>query len=199
MPNPNVITVGSSGYATFCSPLPTDFSDITDIKAYIASGFSPSTGSLLLTRVTEVPAGEGLYIKGTPGTYEIPSEPTDMYYSNLLTGVTEATTINPTDGSMTNFILANGSHGVGFYTILEAGELAAGKAYLQLPTASVASVKELNLLFDDEDEVENETGIIRPTNDFSRKGGEIFNISGQRVSKAEKGLYIVNGKKVFVK
>jgi len=28
---------------------------------------------------------------------------------------------------------------------------------------------------------------------------EIFNLAGQRVSKAQKGIYIVNGKKVVIK
>jgi hypothetical protein len=31
------------------------------------------------------------------------------------------------------------------------------------------------------------------------KDAQIFNISGQRVEKAHKGLYIVNGKKVVIK
>ena len=131
------VNVGSTGLATFCSPVDMDFSDVTDIKAYIASGFNPSKGTLVLTRVTEEPAGEGLYIVGEEGIYDVPITTTDMVYSNLLKGVTTATTIYPTDGDNTNFILANGSHGVGFYTLSTAGELAGGKAYLQLPTAAI--------------------------------------------------------------
>lgn len=84
----NSITVGSTGYATFCSPKAMDFTDVEGIKAYIASGFNPETGTLVLTRVTEVPAGEGLYIVGTPGTYIVPETTTAMMYSNLLKGVT---------------------------------------------------------------------------------------------------------------
>ena len=106
------ITIGSTGYATYCSRYPLDFSEVSGMKAYIASGFSPSTGKLVLTNVTEVPAGEGLYLVGEAGTYEVATSETDMFYSNLLKGVRTATTIYPTDGSYTNFILANGSHGV---------------------------------------------------------------------------------------
>ncbi len=189
----DLVTVGSTGYATFCSPHPLDFSDVADVKAYIASGFNPQTGTLVLTRVTEVPAGEGLYLEGTPGEYNIPQKETSMFYSNLLKGVTTDTTISPTEGDKTNFILANGIHGIGFYTLSSEGELAAGKAYLQLPTASVAGVKYLKLYFDED----GETGIAEVEKPDTAK--EFYNLQGQRVSQPRQGLYITNGKKVLMK
>ena len=186
------ITIGSTGYATFCSRYPLDFSEVSGMKAYIASGFSPSTGKLVLTNVTEVPAGEGLYLVGEAGTYEVATAETDMMYSNLLKGVTTATNISPTEGDYTNFILANGIHGVAFYSLSAAGELAAGKAYLQLPTESVSNVKAISVIFDeDEDAVQNIKEDSQPQG--------IYNLQGQRVEKAQKGLYIVNGKKLFIK
>lgn len=187
------ITVGPSSYATFCSPYALDFSNVTDLKAYIASGFSPSTGKLVLTRVDEVPAGEGLYLVGDPGTYEVPSTTTDMMYSNLLKGVTTATTIYPTEGDYTNFILANGIHGIGFYTLSTSGELAAGKAYLQLPTASVSNVKAISVIFDDDDPT-----AIQDIEDYTT-AESIYNLQGQKVNQPKQGLYIVNGKKVLFK
>ena len=186
------VNIGSTGFATYCSPFALDFSSVTEIKAYIASGFNPSTGTLVLTRVTEVPAGEGLYIVGDEGSYNVPATTTDMVYSNLLKGVTTATTISPTDGDNTNFILANGSHGVGFYTLSAAGELAGGKAYLQLPTASVASVKAINVVFNDE-----ETAIKDVEQSPNVQG--IYNLQGQQVNAPRRGLYIINGKKVIIK
>lgn len=186
------VNIGSTGFATYCSPFALDFSSVTEIKAYIASGFNPSTGTLVLTRVTEVPAGEGLYIVGDEGSYDVPATTTDMVYSNLLKGVTTATTISPTDGDNTNFILANGSHGVGFYTLSAAGELAGGKAYLQLPTASVASVKAINVVFNDE-----ETAIKDVEQSPNVQG--IYNLQGQQVNAPRRGLYIINGKKVIIK
>ena len=187
------IAVGSSGYATFCSPYALDFSEVSDIKAYIASGFNPATGTLVLTRVTEVPSGEGLYIVGTPGEYEVPKTTTSMFYSNLLKGVTEATNISPTEGNMTNFILANGIHGVAFYTLSATGDLAAGKAYLQLPTTSVSNVKAISIDFDDDDAtaIHDIEGCIKAEN--------IYNMQGQKVNQPKQGLYIVNGKKVLFK
>ena len=198
MPNPNAVVVGSTGYATFCSPFAQDFSGMTDIRAYIASGFNPATGNLLLTRVTEVPAGEGLYIVGTEGSYDVPKTTTSMYYSNLLKGVTTATNISPTDGDMTNFILSDGSYGVGFYPVSTTGELAGGKAYLQLPTALLGNnVKAVSLIFDDVEE-DDPTGIVSPLGE-TEEGAVIYNLAGQRIQKMQKGINIVGGKKIFVK
>ena len=186
------VTIGSTGYATYCSNNDLDFSGVSGLKAYIASGFSPSTGKLVLTRVDEVPAGEGLYLVGEEGTYTVPFTTTDMLYSNFLKGVTTATTISPTEGSYTNFILSNGSYGVGFYTLSSSGELAAGKAYLQLPTASVSNVKAISLAFEDDvtaiQDIEHEA-----------KAEKIYNLQGQQVNAPRKGMYIINGKKVILK
>ena len=192
---PISITIGETGFATFCSSCALDFSDVTDIKAYIVSGFNQETGTLVLTRVTEVPAGEGLYIAGTPGEHRIPKTQTSMFYANLLKGVTEPTIISPTDGNYTNYILSNGSYGIGFYTLSQTGTLDAGKAYLQLPTASVAGIKALKIEFDENDDP---TGIAITSN-TSAEENSIYNLAGQRVSKAQKGINIVNGKKVFIK
>ena len=190
------ITVGETGFATFCSSYALDFSDVTDIKAYIVSGFDQESGTLVLTRVTEVPVGEGLYIAGTPGEHRIPKIQTSMFYANLLKGVTEPTNIDPTDGNYTNYILSNGSYGVGFYTLSESGTLDAGKAYLQLPTASVAGIKALKIEFNENDDP---TGIAITSASSAQEENAVYNLAGQRVSKAQKGINIVNGKKVFIK
>lgn len=50
-----------------------------------------------------------------------------------------------------------------------------------------------NMTKDEEDAIES----LTPT--LPRNEGAIYNLSGQRVSKAQKGLYIVDGKKIFVK
>ena len=116
-----------------------------------------------------------------------------MMFSNFLKGVTTATTIYPTEGGYTNFILSNGSHGVGFYTLSSAGQLAAGKAYLQLPTASVSHVKAISIIFDDDDAtaIQDIEGYI--------KAEDIYNLQGQKVNQPKHGLYIINGKKVLFK
>ena len=67
------------------------------------------------------------------------------------------------------------------------GILAAGKAYLVLPT----SAPELNVIID------GTTGINAIQK--QAENGEFYNLAGQRVAQPTKGLYIVNGKKYMVK
>lgn len=188
------VYISDAEIATYCSPFDLDFSGVSGMKAYIVSGFSPSTGTLILTPVTEVPAGTGLLLKGAEGNYEIPCTTTDMYYSNLLTGVATTTEISPTDGDQTNFILANGIHGINFYTLSESGDLAAGKAYLHLPTTAVAALtRPLKLVFDDE------TTGIESICEEEKADDVCYDLQGRRISRPDKGLYIVNGKKIFIK
>ena len=165
---------------TFASAFDLDFTDVKGIKAYIASGFDPNAGILVLTPVKKVPAGTGLYLKGATGDYTIPVEKTGMYYSNLLIGVTEDTTLDPTTGSSTNFILGNGPLGIAFYTLSATGTITAGKSYLQLPTAVVTNAANgITLLFDDEET----TGI----------DGIIAGISPEAGSK---GYYTLDGRRL---
>lgn len=185
------IDMSANGISTFCCDYDLDFSGVSGLKAYIVSGFSPSTGKLTLTPVTEVPAGEGLLLKGAEGSYEVPYTTTDMYYSNLLTGVTTTTNISPTDGDQTNFILANGSHGIGFYTIDATGPLAAGKAYLHLPTTAVSALARC-FIFDFENE--EASGIVELEAEAAEADG-CFDLQGRHVLRPSNGIYIVNGKR----
>ena len=198
IPNDVTLTISSAGVGTFACPYDLDFSEVTGMKAYIASGFNPKTGKLVLTQVEEVPAGEGLYVKGTAGTYYIPVKETMMFYTNLLTGVTEDTQVSPTSGNMTNFILANGSHGIGFYTLSQTGTIAAGKAYLSLPTRNVQNLANIGLEFEDEET----TGVSEEVIVNSEKSADAwYTIDGRKLDKkpTQKGVYIMNGKKIVIK
>ena len=196
----------ANNISTSCSDKGLDFTNVPNLKAYIASGISPSTGEVLLTRVYKVPAGEGLVLKGNAGEYEVPYAETDMFYTNLLVGVTRATTISPTEGRYTNFILANGSHGIGFYTLSEAGEIAAGKAYLQLPTSAISSGgRGIKMRFDDEES--NPTAVSEVENQQPNES-EYYDMQGRKVRSgaARKGMYIIRnangsnqGKKLFIR
>ena len=194
-------TMNANGIATFSDEDDLDFTSVSGLKAYIGSGYNPTTGDLTMTRVYEVPAGEGLLLKGATGSYEIPYNETKAIYANFLVGVPTATTIGTTDGDYTNFILANGANGIGFYKA-NAGEIGANKAYLKLPTSAlpVASARQLRMVFDDEEE--EVTGINDATrlNDKGEmRNDKLFDLQGRRVVKPTRGLYVKDGKKVFVK
>lgn len=183
------------GCMTYCSNQATNFTEVSGLKAYIASGFSPTTGELLLTRVYHVPAGEGVLLVGEAGDYEIPYGETDMIYSNLLKGVTTATTIQPIDGGYTNFILDDDADGIVFHTVSETGETIAGQAYLQLSTSVLGQVSNGNIKICINNDVKgdvNEDGEISISDAVSIVniilGNNNSNPAGARIKKQDKNL-----------
>lgn len=144
-----------------------------------------------MMRVTDVPAGTGLMLKGTAGdTYEIPYSESTSVYANLLVGTTAATELQQTDGGYTNYVLgANG------FQIVSAsgGSLTAWKAYLRIPSHIAGSRSVLAMPFDDE-----ASGISDAVADGN--DGAYYTVSGMRVAKPQqKGIYLHNGRKVYVK
>lgn len=193
----------AANYTTFCSSTHLNFASVAGLKAYIVSGYDE--GYVLMTRVTNVPAGTGLVLYGTSGqSYDIPAGNGRAVLSNLLIGVTENTTIFKTEGNYTNFILARGSDGtIGFHPLKSASStLGAGKAYLHLPTWAVetpSGVRSFRLIADDGTTFDETTGIADVQTE--QGGAECFDVQGRRVkaSSMQKGLYIIDGRKVILK
>lgn len=193
------ITINQYGSGTFCSDYALDFSEVPGLKAYVASGYKPSTGVVTLVRVESIPGGTGLFVKGTPGeTYTVPViETSDDYFLNMLAGTLESTAVYPTDGEYTNYkyTVNTGDTTPKFYQIAAETYFQAGKAYLQIPTAWVSSAsKSIAIRYDDGettgiDEVENE----------NIADNAIYDLQGRKVDNPSSGIYIVNGKKIFIK
>ena len=77
---------------------------------------------------------------------------------------------------------------VGFY-LANGGKIAAGKAYLEVPEGT-----EIKAFFFTGDDA---TGIANV--EKTVENGAIYNLAGQRISKMQKGINIVNGKKIAIK
>ncbi len=188
-------------YATFACGIPVDMLNKKGLTAYVASSFDNNT--LTLTKISYAKAGEGLVLMFEEAGKKYSFSFRDVQFqnqtqpstTNLMKGLTTSQTLNTTDGDYTNFILTNGTEGVGFYKT-SGGTLAAGKAYLQLPTADVASARGIKMSFED--------GELSGITEVSKNGAAseaIYNLNGQRITNGMRqgGLYIVNGKKVYVK
>jgi len=191
------IAVNSYGKGTYCSEYPLDFTNVSGIAAYIISGFNPQNGNLIRTRVYEVPAKTGLFIIGTAGnSFDIPVKATDFYYSNMMKGITEPTVI-PTydnDNGYTNFTLgSDGQGGVMFKRSSGIGTSPANRAYVQIPTSIVGARVFLGI---EEDGTTGVEGIRTPNTEESE--GDYYNLNGQKVQNPQKGIYIKNGKKIFI-
>ena len=206
MPGPNILTIDESGFATYCSGQALDFTTVKDVKAYVATGFNFNKETLQLTQVTKVQAGEGLFISGKPGTYEIPECTTSIGYYNILQGVLSATSITPTSDGYSRFIFTDGEYGKFFYPISVPTDLAAGTAYLQLPTGVLPD--DLTVIGLDLDgtvgvgEVESEE--LRMKNE--KWAGAVYSLDGRPIAPSTsvngtlpKGIYVRGGRKVVIK
>ncbi len=194
-PQPETVKVNISdvGMATFSSANALDFTDVENIYAYTAT---IDGDKISFTRVYQVPAETGLLLRNPNGgkaEADVPViENVTLNVENAFVAVLEeiASLATTADGG-TNYILNKKGDNVGFYKA-NSQKVGAGKAYLHVP-ASVP-VREF-IGFDEETD-----GIEQIENgQLTIENAEIYNLSGQRVNKAQKGIYIVNGKKVVVK
>ena len=178
-------TIASSGYSTIASAYALDCANLpAGLKAYKVSTLTAS--EVTLQEVTEaVAAGTGLILEGTASTaYDIPvaASGNDISGTNLLKAAVTATPID----ANTAYILQGGQ----FHLVTAASEVPAGKAYLL--ASDLTSARSLNIVFED-----GADGIESIQDSKSEIQNAIFDLSGRRVSKAQKGIYIVNGKKVI--
>ena len=181
-PETESVTVGAAGYATYCSENALDFTG-TDITAYV--GTIDGT-HLTFTPITQVPANTGLLLKAEGGaTVNVPviaSAPA-LTITNCLTGTNEAKTLDEDD-----YILNVVNGKAGFYrATTQFTALAAHRAYISAEAGQ--GVK--SFIFDDDDAT-----AISSVESFTEEGA-IYNVAGQRLQKMQKGINIVNGKKIL--
>ena len=186
------VPVNDKGTATYVTTNALNFSGITDVKAYVATAQDGS--NVTFTRVEgAVPAGTPLLVKGK--TTDVPvTESATAPEKNLLVAGTGKGVASEAGGKF-NFILNNLNGAVGFYHAA-GNTVAADRAYLSLsnnPFPSTESGAKLNAIFSD-----GETTGINNVNVNDNDNVKIFNLAGQQMKGAVKGIYIKNGKK-FVK
>ena len=169
-----------------------------ELKAYIAAGYNKAENQVLLVRVYDVPAGTGLYLKGEAGeTYKIPYTTSQSYYVNMLKANLTASRIAKAEGEMSNFLLGKVDGVYKFCAPSESATLGAQKAYLQVPTSFVPvseAARAISIAFEDD-----ETTNISDFELFTNSNEHLYNLKGQRIEKAGRGIYIKNGKKVVLK
>jgi hypothetical protein len=189
------IVMGDNALRTYSAPYDLDFSGVDGLEAYIANAYTPTGdggGRMVMLRVTSVPAGTGLLLRGTAGaTYTVRQAPSATYVVNLLVGAPYGVELSPTDGTYTNYVLAVKNGVTAFYPLSESGQLGAGLAYLQLPTGVVGGSRAIGLHLDDD-----ATGVAaagaRPS------AAPWYDLQGRRYDSrpVAKGVYIYKGKKV---
>lgn len=134
-------------------------------------------------------SGEGVVLKKTAaGDFTMTlteTAPAGDFSSNSLTGTMTSIT-NPG-----NAYVLGGTNGAGFYKLKDTGTIGANKAYLTYSGGGAAAARGF-FLFDET------TGIEMPTAEDGNADAVVYDLQGRRVLNPTKGLYIVNGKKVFI-
>ena len=185
----DVATVGEAGYATYVTKHNVSFPK--EVEAYIAT----STGYdqikeeeyVSLTKVTSVAKGTPVVLKNK-GEYTLApvATPESSVEGNMLKA-----SDGTVKGNGTIYVLAKpADKEVGFYAVQKGTTVAEGKAYLEV---SKPGVKGFVFAFADQADG------IRTLSNSPLKGENIFNLAGQRIQKMQKGINIVNGKKVVLK
>ena len=182
------ITLNAGGdehtYATLYVPFGVTLPDGVD--AYVVSSTEDDSHATTEKIGKNIPAATPVILRGTATSITATIEDVDPIGTNLLKGTYTERTLGEND-----VVLGNSTtKGIGFYKS-SAATLGANKAYLNL---SGSPVKGFVLDFDDD-----ATGIEKTLSNSPLKSENIYNLAGQRIQKMQKGLYIVNGKKVLVK
>lgn len=189
---PNTITFhdaqninGVSHIATFSAPFATIIP--TGVKAYYVSA-KGAEATMTAIDAQAIPANQGVILTSESGDAAT-MVPAAGETAATITGnqlghsAGAAKTLTAGEG----YILGNGTEGIAFYPC-KAGSLPSNKAYLLGNGESAIVMNFGNAV----------TGINTIAAHASAKA-PIFDLSGRRVVKATKGLYIQNGKKVIVK
>lgn len=189
---PNTITFhdaqninGVSHIATFSAPFATIIP--AGVKAYYVSA-KGTEATMTAIEAQAIPANQGVILTSESGAAAT-MVPAAGETAATITGnqlghsAGAAKTLTAGEG----YILGNGTEGIAFYPC-KAGSLPINKAYLPGTGESAIAMNFGNAV----------TGINTIAAPASAKA-PIFDLSGRRVVKATKGLYIQNGKKVIVK
>ena len=182
--NTETLTTSAGGYATYSADYAVNYSDL-GLTAYTLTVDETNKTVTAKEFTGVVPAGGAVLVKGdaskaytlTPATTE-----GDAFVTDLQTGATKA------DGTQYGFTTKFGTPA--FAQVQPNQDIPAKKGYIVLNGASAAKY---SICFDGE-----ATG-IQTIEAASAANDAMYNLAGQRVDKAYKGIVIVNGKKYLNK
>lgn len=181
---PETLKTSAKGYATYSADYAVNYSEL-GLTAYTLT-VDESKKTVTAKEFTGVvPAGGAVLVKGTESTaYTLTPATTEgdtTFATDLKTGATKA------DGTQYGFTSVDGA---AFKQVKSGEAIPAKKGYIVLNGASAAKY---SICFGDE------TTGIQTIEAASAANAAMYNLAGQRVDKAYKGIVIVNGKKYLNK
>lgn len=188
------VNITTAGLATYVSEYPVDYSEVAGLKAYKAH---VSGNTVALTGVGEVPPGEGVLLRATTAldkttAFIIPTVASvaawDESDNDFIRGTGAA--VASSDDGYDNYILNQVDGIVGFYHA-NSQTVATNRAYLK--TTAENEARPMTLVFNDE-----ATAIREIKNRARNLETVYYDLQGRWVAKPERGLYIVNGRKIVI-
>lgn len=193
----NALTVGKvrANIATYSSPFPVKLPEGVD--AYIAK--QEGENNVVLQKITgALPANTGVILSSETAKEYIPTARTTEALAtvNAADNMLKPTTGSAVAADVNAYILSKDkdNNSVAVFKKLSSSDrtIKQYKAYLELDGAQSAQL--MNFAFAGSDL----TGIQNVT-ETSAKSKTAYDLAGRKVGKLQKGIYIVNGKKVIVK
>ena len=181
---------------TFCSPIAIAKSNFSKVKELT----SITTDGTHYTMTFDDIEDDNL-VAGKPYMVQVSENKSELTATNapVATAVTPVTVKDASNNSLTftgvfakglapegSFIISSNA----FYLVNSDVNLGAFRGYIT--TSSGSLVKALNYVFED-----TEDGIQEIENGKLEVESSIYNVAGQRISKMQKGINIVNGRKVL--
>ena len=185
------VSITAAGYATFFAP----------VAVTVPSGVTAHTvtvdgdKAILSEALTVIPANTGVVLAGAANAYDFTITTAAAFEGENLMAGTVAKTLVAKAENTEYYVLANGEEGVGLYVAVNGEDTtkfynAGHKAYLAVEGAS--GIKSYSFRFEGAT-----TGIENV--EVESASNVIYDLTGRRVEIAERGIYIINGKKVLVK
>lgn len=192
LPEITLNTLNNKNYATYYLPFAAKAPE--GVTAYAGT---INNGNVQLTEYANgvIPANKGVVLVSdtkTTATFTLADESKVAEQKNDLKGVLTETVLNSVENSDQVRIFSKKDNVAGFYKPNSSiTTLAANKAYIMAPTKTEALV--LNFAGGEV------TGINQATINATEANAPIYDLTGRRVAKAVKGIYVKNGKKFIVK
>ena len=179
-------TISEAEYTAYVTEFDVDFTQTEGLAAYKVTSASASYATL--EEIDFAPIGTAVILNGKAGTYtlyEAENEVDEMADNIFMAGGNQVG-----DGS-TIYALGNKAKGVGFYLVAEDVAVPADKGYLVINSTSEAKAF-----------IPIGSGEATGIDTIAKESTEtniIYNLAGQRITEpTQSGIYIMNGKKVFI-
>ncbi len=185
------VSVGDLKYSTYASDNSLDFTG-SSIKAFYPT---VDGSTLIFHEITKVPAGTGVLLYSANGAVTedilVCTGETDAVENNVFVrGTGDRVSYDETTQKYIYVLSKPQGDNLGFYKANN-NKVAKNRAYIQV-SAELSGAKSFTINLEDDP-----TGIVNLNDNVNANEGAIYNLAGQRLGKMQKGINIINGKKVL--